>query len=92
MHNLPINLKTLRIQKKLKQQDVAEYLNITQVAYGRYEAGLREPDIDTLIRLAELFNVSLDILTGRYVNAFTDNSNFTNIKGNLNIVSIQQNR
>mgnify|MGYP004669802205 FL=1 len=57
-------LKDLRLQKKLTQLEVAEYLGISQQAYANYEAARREPDIGNLIKLAELFNVSVDILLG----------------------------
>ena len=73
MHNLPSNLKLLRKQKRMTQQQVADHLNITHAAYNFYERGTREPNLNTLIKLAELFEVSLDILTGRYVNVFNNN-------------------
>jgi len=80
MHDLPKNLKMLRKQKNITQQNIAIQLNISQEAYSLYENGKREPNIDTLIKLAELFGVSLDILTGRYVNTFANNTNCTNMK------------
>jgi transcriptional regulator with XRE-family HTH domain len=70
MHNLSNNLKFFRTQKKMTQKQIADHLNITHTAYNYYEKGTREPNLNTLIKLAELFGVSLDILTGRYVNVF----------------------
>jgi transcriptional regulator with XRE-family HTH domain len=67
MHNLPKILKALRKQNKLRQQDVADYLNISRNAYTHYELGISEPDINNLIRLAKLFKVSVDYLIGNYV-------------------------
>ncbi len=55
-------------QRKLQgltQCQVAKYLNITQPSYIRYENGTAEPSIDTLIRLADLFDVTIDYLVGR---------------------------
>jgi len=69
-----------RNQSKMTQQQVADYLNITQEAYSHYEKGKREPDITNLIKLAELFSISLDILTGRYVNAFDAHAECDNLK------------
>ena len=69
MHDLPNTLKRLRTQNKMTQQNVADYLNVTQPSYSHFEAGIREPDISTLIKLAELFKVPLDILVGRYIEA-----------------------
>lgn len=60
-----LRLKSLREDKDLKQSDVAKLLNVSQVSYGRYELGLSEPSIDSLIKLADFYNVSLDYLVGR---------------------------
>ncbi len=60
-----MKLKELRILKKLRQSDIAEMLNITTVAYNRYEKGIREPNIATLIKLADFYNVTLDYLVDR---------------------------
>jgi transcriptional regulator with XRE-family HTH domain len=68
--NFPNVLKRLRTEQKLTQQQVADVINKSQRAYAHYEKGDQEPDISTLIKLAEHFNVSLDILMGRYVNVF----------------------
>lgn len=60
-------LKKLRLNKKLTQQDVANMLGITRQAYGYYESetSKREPDLATVNRLAEIFDVSTDYLLGR---------------------------
>ena len=60
-------LKDLRKKANLKQEDVAQYLNVTQQAYSRYEKGFNEPDYANLIKLADLFKVSVDYLLGRYI-------------------------
>lgn len=66
MDKLSKNLKTLRIEKKLTQQQVADYLKKTRATYCRYEKGTLKPDIDTLTDLANLYKISLDYLVGRY--------------------------
>ena len=58
-------LKQLRKKRKLSQQALATQLNINQNNISRYENGEREADYDTLIILADYFNVSLDYLFGR---------------------------
>lgn len=58
-------LKLLRKDRKLKQQQISEILNVTQSAYGFYETGSREPKIDTLIKLADYYDVSIDYLVDR---------------------------
>ncbi len=54
-----------RALHRLTQCQVAAHLHITQPSYIRYENGSAEPSIDTLIRLAELFDVTIDYLVGR---------------------------
>ena len=58
-------LEELRTEKKLTKKEVAAFLKINQSTYGKYELGKREPDYDTLTKLAELFCVSTDYLLGR---------------------------
>jgi len=58
----PQRLKSLRLSKKLSQQDMADLLGITRQAYGRYESGQSEPDIENLRKLAKFFDVSIDYL------------------------------
>lgn len=47
------------------QKQLAELLEIAPRSYQRYELGEREPNIKTLIQIANLFNISLDDLVGR---------------------------
>lgn len=60
-----IRLKELRKEIKYTQRDVANHLGITQPAYANYENGSRQADYDTLNKLADLFNVSVDYILGR---------------------------
>jgi len=59
-------LKELRTKYKLTQQEIADKINITQRAYSFYENDKRQPDIDTLIELAEFYSIPIDVLVGRY--------------------------
>ncbi len=58
-------LAELRTLNKLTQKEVAERLGISQPSYIRYENGSAEPTLENLIKLADLFDVSLDDLLGR---------------------------
>ena len=58
-------LKECRKIKNVTQREVADFLGVTLGAYQRYEMGTREPNISTLNKLADYFNVSLDYITGR---------------------------
>ena len=63
-------LKELRSSKGVSQQIVAEYLGISRQAYSNYENGNREPDFETLLKLGEFFNCSVDyILRGANANS-----------------------
>lgn len=59
------NLKELRKLNKLTQRQVAERLKISQPSYIRYETGKSEPTLENLVKLADLFDVSVDYLLGR---------------------------
>lgn len=59
------NLKNARKASGKTQKDVAEYLGVGQSTYKNYECGIREPNNDTTVKLAELFNVTTDYLLGR---------------------------
>lgn len=61
----PVRLKALRMQKKLTHQDMADFLGITRQGYSKYENGQSQPDIDTINKLAQFFNVTTDYLLGR---------------------------
>lgn len=60
-----MRLKELRKIEKLTQNDVAKMLNSSATCYNYYENGNREPSIDTLCKLADIYHVSLDYLVGR---------------------------
>lgn len=63
--DLSIRLKQLRNGKHLKQEQVADLIGVTKSAVSAYENDLRQPSYETLIRLANLYNVSTDYLLGR---------------------------
>lgn len=58
-------LKACRKKAGLTQWQVAVYCDITEKAYQNYELMTREPKIEILVKIADLFHVSLDYLTGR---------------------------
>ena len=57
--------RKIRKYYKKTQQQVADYIGINRVAYTNYENNKREPDIKTLIKIADYFSVPLDELVGR---------------------------
>jgi transcriptional regulator with XRE-family HTH domain len=58
-------LKELRKAEGLTQQEVADKLNISRVNYTRYETDVSRPDYETLIAIAEFYEITLDELFGR---------------------------
>lgn len=58
-------LKKLREDKDLRQKELAKIIGLSDRTIGMYEQGRREPDFNTLTKLADFFNVSIDYLLGR---------------------------
>lgn len=65
MSMLNERLKLLRNEKGLQQTEVAKLFELSQSAIAGYEAGVREPKCDILIKFADFYGVSLDYLVGR---------------------------
>lgn len=65
MVNIGKKLKELRRAAGLTQEQLAERLHIGRVNYTRYETDASRPDYETLIALADYFDVSLDELFDR---------------------------
>ena len=59
------NIRNLRIDSGYTQKNVAEYLGISQNTYSQYEIGVLNYPVDALIKLADLYGVSVDYLLGR---------------------------
>ena len=58
-------LVALRKKHNLTQTEFSKLLNVSQAAVGNWELGKREPDLETLSRIADYFHVSVDYLLGR---------------------------
>ena len=58
------NLKTLRKQKGFSQEELATRLHVVRQTISKWEKNLSGPDADTLIRLAEILEVSVSELLG----------------------------
>ena len=58
-------LRELRTQRGFSQQDLADRTNQTKQAISQYERGVRRPDMDMLLALCDIFNVSMDYMTGK---------------------------
>ena len=60
-----MKLKEVRTRRNMTQQTVADYIGCSSVVYSRYERGTRQPSIEMLLKLADLFGVTVDYLFGR---------------------------
>ena len=60
-----VRLKNLREDHDLSQNDIADYLNISQRTYSYYETGGRDIPIQILIKLADYYKTSIDYLVNR---------------------------
>lgn len=61
------NLYTLRRENKLTQDFMSSFLSVSRQAYSNYETGKREPDLDSMMKLTQLYSVSLDQLVNHYI-------------------------
>ncbi len=57
-------IRGLREDRDLRQKDVADYLHCSQVAYSRYELGMRDIPSEVLVALATFHQTSIDYLVG----------------------------
>ena len=62
----------LRKERNVLQQTVAEAVGVSRQAYGLYETGKREPDLETLSKIADYFGVTVDYLLGRETHTTID--------------------
>ena len=72
MSILGSNIKKLRLEKGMTGEEFGSVFNVTKATISNWESGKRDPDSDTVIKLAEYFNVTTDYLLG--------NSNIKNMK------------
>lgn len=58
-------IRDLRLEKKMSMVQVSKDLNLPYTTYVNYEKGEREPNSETLVKIADYFGVSVDYLIGR---------------------------
>ena len=58
-------VRDLREDKNLSQKDIAQYLNVKQNTYSRYETNARNIPLEIVDKLADFYNISVDYLIGR---------------------------
>ncbi|MDB6314130.1 helix-turn-helix transcriptional regulator [Clostridioides difficile] len=73
-------LKELRIKFGLKQYELAEILNVSQNTIGMYENDQRTPPAESIVKLAEYFNVTTDYLLGHTKTNYSVDTDKTKIQ------------
>ena len=59
------NIRNLREDHDKTQKELADYLNIKQTTYSKYELGKINIPVEVFMKLADFYNVSVDYLLGR---------------------------
>lgn len=77
--------KVFKRKNGFTQKDIATKLGVESAAISKYELDMRVPNIETIKKLATIFNVSMDYLLGRTPDVFVDETE----RDTLNIYAIK---
>ena len=75
-----MRLRELRKNNRLKQNDIAQYLHVAESTYRGYENDSSEPNLSTIKKIADYYNVSLDYLCEHETTNLIDTSSFSDTK------------
>lgn len=67
-------LKIIRTQNKLTQQQIADVLGISRSAYCGYETGRRTPDVDTILKLSSFYRLPFECFVTKHDAEFVNDS------------------
>ena len=70
--NFSTRLRELRVDKGLRQEQVAKLIGVSKNVISTYENDIKQPSFEILIRLANLYRVSTDYLLGQANSRFVD--------------------
>ena len=90
--NIGSNIRQLRKQKGLTQEQVAERLGISYQAVSKWESGANTPDITLLPPIAELFGVSIDALFSERLAEHSNLSSYMKDDGVIRIIQMRGNK
>ncbi len=88
MNSLGSKIICLRKQKNICQKELAIYLHVSISTISNYENDVHEPDLPTLVKLADYFDVSTDFLLGRTEYIYPVSSWDTNMIAEYTISSV----
>jgi len=60
--NLSYKIKYLRKSKKITQTDLANAIGVTKSIVSAYETGIRQPSLESLVKIAQYFDVTMDYM------------------------------
>ncbi len=60
-----VSIKALRKSKSMTQKELAQALGISRATVAKYEAGLRTPNMDMIMKLSDVLGCTTDYLLGR---------------------------
>ena len=84
------NLKQIRKEKQLSQEELAEILNVSRQAISKWEQGVGYPEVEKLLLLSSKLNISLDSLMSTEIAQEVDSKN-TKVTGTIIIMSPHEN-
>lgn len=89
------NIKILRVEKNLSQDELAKQIHVTQTMISQWEKGKKQPGREVAESLADFFGVTLDYLLGRtternnsYFASNISGSNFVQGSGSVSVGDI----
>ncbi len=82
------NLKTLRKQKGLSQEELSIKLNVVRQTISKWEQGLSVPDAEMLISISEIFDTPVSTLLGESI-PVKDTDNLKEISEKLEVINLQ---
>lgn len=88
------NIKILRTQRAMSQEELAEKLSVVRQTVSKWEKGLSVPDSELLIRLAEVFDVSVSDLLGETIQPAVEKTELQQLSEkleNLNAMMAERN-
>lgn len=83
-------LRELRTKANFTQKKVGQYLNMTRQGYAHYEAGLRNPDYQTLLKLSKLYQVDIGELINSQTTPITHDTLHEDINYSINPNNLKQ--
>ena len=71
--NLSENLKKIRKDNNLSQEQLADKLGVSRQSVSKWESGLAYPEMDKMLQLCKLFNLNIDELLNKDINEVNEN-------------------